>query len=613
MSASFPRLLIVPLLLCLSGPATILADEKSGPQLLPESIVFYAEVTHPRQLVNTILQHPLRHRLETVDRYREALNSKEYRQLKAAVRTVETELDKKWPEILASLTDGGLSLAFDADSSGFALLAKADDPQTPEKLRDVFLTVVRGMTQLQGKPDPVTTANYRGVQVNAFNEIKFAIVRDWLVLTNQSKLGRQVVDRLLDGAAAPGDPTLSLDTGSDPLSPRPLGDSGQDLARNERFQAARRQLPHEPSGWMFADVETIRNRGVAEQLFRGRSGNPLIELIVGGLLSNLQRTPWAAAAFEVQASHVRLTVASPHDATWVEASRNFYFGPHGTGVAPELLSAQDAVLTLSTYRDVADLWLHADELFDPNVTDGFAQAESALSTLFSGKEFGEEVLGAVRPEIQLVVTRQNFGDRLPQPAIKLPAFAIVLRLKEPEAVRDDFRRTFQSLMGFLNVVGAMNAQPQLDFAVEKGESQQILTSSFVAESGGQQSRQAAVNFNFSPAVAFIGERMVVSSDTRLARDLGGRRDEGGEGGAHSRSNTQARFDPGVLHQILVDNRSQLIAQNMLEEGNSNEEAAQEVDALLQIVHCFRLATLRLDTGNDKLELQIQVDFNVDEG
>lgn len=575
---------VVPALVCLAATTNTLAEEKSAPELLPASVVFYAEVTHPGQVLNAVLEHPLRQRLESNGGYQEAVNSKEFRQLKAAVRMVENEVDRKWPEIMGSLTEGGLSVALDADTNGLALLMKADDPETPEKLREVFLTVVRGMTQLQGKPDPIETSSYRGVQVNALDDIKFGLVQDWIVMTNQGKLGQHIVDQL-------------------------LGDSGETLAANKRFQRARQQLPSDPSGWAFVDVETLRNRGVAKELFQGRSDNPVTELILGGLLSNLQYTSFATAALELKNKHVRLTLASPHDRAWAGDSREFYFGPNGVGVAPELLTAKETVLTLSTYRDIAGMWLYADDLFDQNVNDQFAQAESALSTLFSGKDFGEEVLGALQPEIQLVVTRQDFGERVPQPAIKLPAFAGVLRLKEPDTMRDEFRRTFQSLMGFLNVIGAMESQPQLDFEVEKSESQQILTSSYVPEGSQQQSRQAPINFNFSPAVAMVDDRMVISSDTQLARDLTNTQVDGKADGKSI--NTHARLDAAVLHDILADNRSQLIAQNMLEDGNSKEEAEEEIDALLEILRWFRQATLQLETADEQLRLQVQVDFNVD--
>jgi hypothetical protein len=579
MSPWFIRLATV----CISlAVATTSAAEKSAPELLPPTTIIYAEVTHPKQVLKTVLEHPLQARLAANESYQDVLRGSEYRQLMAAVRMVETEMDRKWPEIVGSLAEGGLSLAVDADTNGIVLLMKAGDAGTPEKLRDVLLTVVRGLGQLQGKPDPIAASDYRGVRVHALDEIKFGIVRDWLVVTNQGRLGQYVVDQL-------------------------LGDSGETLATNQHFQQAQQQH-RDASGWAFLDVNAMRDRGVAKDLFKGRSDNPATELILGGLLANLQHTPRITAELELKSTHVGLTLTSPHDANWTGAAREFYFGPQAAGVAPTLLSSDDTVLALSAYRDIAGMWLHADDLFDQNVNDSLAQAESGLSTLFSGKDFGEEVLGELRPEIQVIVTRQDFTNRTPQPAIKLPAIAAVLRLRDPDTMRDDFRRTFQSLMGFLNVVGAMNGQPQLDFQVERGESEQVLTSNYIAEGSEQQSRQARINFNFSPAVAFVNDRMVVSSDTQLARDLH-HIDDIGQAGANI--NTRARLDATVLHDILADNRSQLIAQNMLAEGNSKEEAEEEINALLEIVKWFRQGTLQLDTADKQLQLHVQVDFNID--
>ena len=52
-----------------------------------------------------------------------------------------------------------------------------------------------------------------------------------------------------------------------------------------------------------------------------------------------------------------------------------------------------------------------------------AQADSGLSAFLGGKSFGTDVLGSLRPQMQLVVAAQDFGAAgVKEPTIKLPAY-----------------------------------------------------------------------------------------------------------------------------------------------------------------------------------------------
>ena len=63
-----------------------------------------------------------------------------------------------------------------------------------------------------------------------------------------------------------------------------------------------------------------------------------------------------------------------------------------------------------------------------------------------------------------------------------------------------------------------------------------------------------------------------------------------------------------LRQILADNRAQLVAQNRLEEGNSKEEAEEEIDTLLRQIGLFRDSVLRLTTEKGRLRIDWEVNL-----
>ena len=240
--------------------------------------------------------------------------------------------------------------------------------------------------------------------------------------------------------------------------------------------------------------------------------------------------------------------------------------------------------------------------------DQLAQADSNLSTLFAGKDFGEEILGEVHPEIQVVVARQLFADKTPKPAIKLPAFAAVFRLKDPETVGPDFRRTYQSLIGFLNVIGAMNGQPQLDLDMDKEDNYQIVSANYLPEKDASPGG-LKIHYNFSPSVAFVGEHFIVSSTKALARELAVAVSK--ENKPNSDVNSFVQVNVGGVSAILADNRGQLVAQNMLSEGHSKEEAERAIGDLFALLEAVEDASIDLAASEGTLRASLEIDYVAD--
>ncbi|MEQ9412058.1 MAG: hypothetical protein RIK87_30380 [Fuerstiella sp.] len=551
------------------------AEPQKASQLLPRTTVLYAELPDPLELISAIFDHPLRQKIEALEPYKQAIRTEQYRAFLTGRKFVEIQVGMEWREALETLTAQGVFFGVDAETQGVAMLIHAKDAESLE----LFRTKLLELTKLGKNPNQVREADYRGVTAYEVNKARFAVVEDWLLITNNPETGKAVLDRLLDG-------------------------QGDCLADDETFQLATSSRPADASGWAFGNLKLLREAGIAAKLFEGRSGNPAVELLVGGILSTLQQTPFATAGIVASPEAFSLQLSVPHDAEWVPEEREFYFGPDGLGRAPALPQAAETLFTLSAYRDVSEMWIRAGDLFNEQINDGFAEADASLTTLFAGKDFGEDILGSLTPEIGFIATRQNFADVLPVPAIKLPQFALVVQLKDPESMTRELRRTFQSMVGFFNVLGAMEGRPQLEMNMEKLDSgAELITSVYVPEADDAESTQADILFNFAPSVGFANERFVVASTDRLARELV---QSDTMTNIEPDANTDVRLQLPVLKQVLDDNRDQLISQNMLEEGHSREEAEAAIGLLLEVVGYFREASIRLDAAGNQLAVKFQV-------
>ncbi|MCA9162250.1 MAG: hypothetical protein KDA62_04695, partial [Planctomycetales bacterium] len=563
----------------------------------PDTTLLYVEITEPEAIVDSLLNHALRAPLEALPQIQKARESKPFFQFRAGVALVEAKLLRTWRELVQS-TDS-ISLAVDRATGGAVLMIRYDDEQTATQIAETIASLAKLDASGKGRPNPVKSAKHREITMYSTNEAHFAGHGPWLVVANNERLPREVLDRILN-------------------------DESSKLIESDGFLAARKSVPADAVAWAYLDLATVRSGPDGEKLAAGRAENPLAELIAGGVLDNLTRAPYAAASLEFNTHRARLQFTLPHDAGQVAESRQYYFGPSGAGQAPPLLAAEGRILAISMYRQFSEMWLRAGDLYDDNVNDEIAKAESNLTTLFSGKDFGEDILGAFGPESQLIVARQSFADDQPRPAIQLPAFALAFRLNDPATMQPELRRTFQSLVGFLNIVGVMNGQPQLDLDMEKTEATQIVSASYLPPTDTDNPLPgggAKINYNFSPTVAFSGDRFVLASTTGLARELIASSNRPAKPTADTDSkatdaapsdtatiNTAAQLNFAELLAILEANREQLIAQNMLSDGNSREEASAQIDALFTLLSRGRQATLRLDQPAGALRLSLDLQF-----
>lgn len=560
------------------------ADELQASQLLPNTTVAYIEIPHPAAIMNTVLDHPVNQRVQEMDVYKKAQMSEAFRGFLTGRKFFELQIGADWRPAIEALTAKGIYAGYDVATQGAVLLVRGKDEATMENFR----TKILELTRLNGgeKGEPV---EYRDLLIYRLEKGGAAVVKDWLVVTNKAELGRNVVDRLLDSGEGEASPDASATLGS-----------------NIDFLAAQKTRVAEAHAWGFANLNAVRDAGGAKKFFEDKAENPLAELLIGGIQSTLKQSPYLTADLEVASGGIKLKFASPWKRDWIPEERAYFFGPENEGSAPVLPEVPGTLLTLATYRDISQMWLRAGDLFDERTNDQLAEADSSLSTVFAGRDFGEEILGALAPEMGLMVVRQSFEDKMPIPAIKLPAFALVMKLRDPETMRSELRRTFQSAVGFFNIVGAQQGNPQLEMDMQKNGDVDLITSRYLPEKKDKDSTAAPIIFNFSPSVGFSGDRFVLASTAELAQQLSQAPE------AETRQtgvNTSVQLFVPAISESLADNREQLISRNMLEEGHSREEAEAAIGLLFEIVRSFNGLGLRLERGEKQLSLSLNLDVN----
>ena len=223
------------------------------------------------------------------------------------------------------------------------------------------------------------------------------------------------------------------------------------------------------------------------------------------------------------------------------------------------------------------MWLNGPDLFNDEINAGLAKANSDLSTLFGGRPFAEEILGALDGELCFVVVREpSSRQELVPNRLQLPGFAAVARLKDSAGAQRPLRIAFQTAVGFANLTGAQQGRPPLELETERRDGKTMLTAYYSpdddagdAEAMAMAAEGACLLLSLSPTVGFVGDSVVLASTRSLANRLLDHLSADAEDSQQAdvrgtRANSAVRLRAAPLRITLAENRDRLISNNMLE-------------------------------------------------
>ena len=569
------------------GQAKLETKDNDPLSWMPASTLVYLKL----EPIGSLLSHPLRTRIQSDETVQALWKSEPLKELRGGIAVSELVLGAKIETLARDLTKFGAHLCIN-DQGEMVLLARTRSERWLKDYVQKIVTLARGDSN-KNKPGKVSETTYRGIRGYEVNKLIVAQMDDWLLVANKPEIAKATVDQMLDKNKK------SLDAS-------PFYQRAKEFA--ERFDSN----SEGSIATVYLDMDNIRKAkaGWAKKIFSNKPREFVAELLFGGLLATLDQSPMTIGRLALNESGATLEFLSPSQPEWFAETREFYVGPNSKGVAERAWKIHQGLASLSTYRNLSKLWLRAGDLFDQKVNDQLAQADNTLTTLFSGRDFGTDILGALEPQLQIVSASQSFPNAL-KPSIRLPSFALIGKLKESESMQRDLKRIFQSFVGFLNVAGAMEGQPQLDLESEIVGDAKIYWAEYVVDKDRKYENGLPVQFNFSPSVAFLGDRVVVSSTSALARQLIS--EMANPSSNHEPSlmspllNTSMELDLAMIRDVLLDNRDQLITQNMLEKGHSKKEAQGEVDVLLGLMQLLGSASAQL-SFDERVRLNIQVDL-----
>jgi hypothetical protein len=230
-----------------------------------------------------------------------------------------------------------------------------------------------------------------------------------------------------------------------------------------------------------------------------------------------------------------------------------------------------------------------------------------MGIFFTGRDLTEEVLVETQPEVRLVVAAQAYDPTIGAPQVQLPAFAAVFRLRHPADTAQMTEEAWQKAVGLISFMRGQKAEPGLilDRDVHNGVRYSL---AYFAPAKETDKKNLDIRFNFRPAIARLGDYLVLSSTDGLAKDLidAIQPETAGPAKPAAGSHSLIEADGVALSAILTANRDNLVRQNMVEKGHTEAEAQGDIDFLTALVHYLGQATLSVVSRQGQIEAVVNM-------
>jgi hypothetical protein len=560
----------------LLAASPIVAEElRPARQLMPQNAVLVVELSEPKALLDLALSPQVSGAITALPPAQKAMAQQGFQQFTRLVQYLENKLSTDWRTLAGKLLGGGVTLAALPQKSFLAVLDTTDAAVLNE-IQQVVVQLTEADAINNGRPSVLTSREVNGTKVwTANRRLAYAILGRRLVAASNEEL---LTAALARGVKSEG----SLDA-------------------LPAYRAARQAIgPGAGMAWL--NLAQLRQLGVGGSKGLGRV-NPMMVLLAGGALEAARDAEWAAARLRVEGSQLTLDALFDVPAK-AQADLPAYAWPAETRQgALENLSVPRQIGAASLYRDLQTFYKSKDQLF-PERSGGLVFFENMMGIFFSGRDLADEVLSEARPEIRFVVSEQQYPAA--KPALVIPAFAAVFQVKHPEQFGEVMEAAWQKALGLVNITRGQKAQPGLIIDRPMHAGTQFSMAYFPAMPG-EDTQQAAMRFNFRPALVRMGPWFILSSSDGLAKDLiDALKKDGSATRPVPGTSTQVDVNLATVASLLAANRAPLVRKNMLEKAVSQEEAESRIDMLVGLVNRLDRASFTLGRNANQIRASLNV-------
>lgn len=547
-------------------PAPAQAETPPDPlRLVPPQAQFFVRIDQPRKLLDAVLGlEPVRE-VQQLEGIRELLDSTNARRFFQFLTYYERELGADRRELLDRLAGGGIVLAGQyGNKTPVVLILQGRNESYLHKFLQLARTVIESELTLQESKERLEQGSYEGVATwRIGKDVHAAVLGSALVVGfNTDKGLRAVIDLHRAG--------------------------GKGLLEVAGVAEARKLLPADPLAWAWFSLEPAHKSSNAAETFKLPRNETLTTILLGGQLDVAGRAPYLCAGVYREPDGFRATVRMPRGRDGLPAALATHVPPAGQPGSRPLLEPQGVLYSSSYYLALGQFWEQRAGLFNEKQVKIFEEANQKTAPFLAGSRMSD-LFQQTAPYHRLVAANQEKLGYKTVPAARVPAFALVVELREPEK----FSRAME---GVLRSIGLLvTTQVRLKLTEEKHGDCKIVGYRFDEETP-LRGDTSNVRFNFSPCFVTVGNQFVASSTLELARELIDllRKEAPTREARSSPAAAQTQVYAAGGAAFLATVEDQIFAQIFLDSAFAPDVARRQVEALLGILR--RLGVLRFETG-----------------
>jgi hypothetical protein len=524
------------------------------------------KVEKPRALVEAILNHDLAKDAQQLQIVRDFLDSADFRRFFQLVAHFENELGAPWPALLDKLAGGGaaVGLKFGSNDAPILLALQGTDEKTVAKFFNLGLALFEEEMTRQGSKEMPKRITYAGVEYVEFTKGLFAArVGDALLLANKIE---------------------SMKAGLDQNAANRKDANAKNLA-NTRARSEAKNLPADPLAWLWVNMKAVKELPDAKDLFRHPRDNVVLTLAFAGYLDVAGRSDFIAAGLYHDAGNFRIAIRMPAGRDGMAADAEFHLprDPKVGGTLP-LLEPKGVVFSHSFYLDFETLYQKREAIFPAQVAKDFAEQEKQISRFIIGSTL-PKFLSELGVHYRLVATQpEKVESYKTQPDQRLPAFAIVVEMRDPH-----FAKTMTALIKA--GLAALGQQVATRSWEEEIAGLPAWGYSF-PENGKFIDDPLKLHFNYQPTFVVVGNQFVAASNKGLCKELIGIIQKEDRTKLMNQ-NMQMRAYSSGLGEYVYTSADQALAGTILSQGLKLGAAKEQTQALFAFLQ--KLGTVSIES------------------
>jgi len=579
--------LLLSLVLTAFGLQAVSARQTLPPAIrwIPQNAVIALELSEPKALLELLAGEKATSAITALPLYQQQVSMPQFQEFFNLVKFMETALDTDWRTALAKLTGGGVTFAVCPEET-VLLIIDAEDENMLKRLHEMLISMARSEAEKQGQPGRVVSTQHGDVTAWTFDgKEAHAIIGNRFILSNRMEGFKAILDLHSKAESA-------------------------SLASKSDYQAAKRQAKPDTVATAYADLKLLMQIPDLARLLSQVGKNPLAALSFAGIVESIRDSNWLALGLYIHDYSLVFRVSVDGKTVAKTSPAGFALPKEPEEGVMSNLSVPRRIAAMTLYRDLHQFYAAKDDLF-PERTSGLIFFENMMGIFFSGRDLTNEVLAETRPEIRFVVAEQQYDPEIGTPITKLPAFAAILRLRNPDDFDEVVEEAWQKAIGLVNFTRGQQAMPGL-IIDRPVHAQTKLTLAYFSTAGIEDKTKLDQRFNIRPTLAMPGGYVIFSSTDGLARDLVDalNKEIKQEDKPLVKTHSLLEIDGGQLASILQANRQALVRGDMVKKGNTQEQAEAGIDMLITLARFVKHIELSIGINEDLTQARLKINLNL---